>query len=178
MSYLVSQSTWEAYTNDWEDESTYWEATEETFENVVKDRIIDSLMALMKSELSIGVYFDLTFQNRSSRYFNLTLNSDELVSLLSSGQVRQYEIEIRYYVQIGGEYYKNTHFEEISKTVERFKRVFAPDNYANYSPSGTYKWHDGQITSIDYQPSRDTEEEDSDLQIASITFQCNSMEVS
>ena len=147
-----------------------------TFENVVKDRVLDSLITLIKTEFGMDVHLDPVFQNRSPRYFNLTLNSDELVSLFASGQVREYEIEIRYYVQIGGGFYKHTHFDEVSKTVERFKRLFAPDNYASYSPSGTYKWHDGQITSINYQPDRETEEDDSDLQITSITFQCNSLE--
>ena len=149
-----------------------------TFENVVKNRVLDSLITLIKTEFGMDVHLDPVFQNRSPRYFNLTLNSDELVTLFASGQVREYEIEIRYYVQIGGGFYKHTHFDEVSKTVERFKRLFAPDNYSNYSPSGSYKWHDGQITNIDYQPDRGDEEDDSDLQIASIMFQCNSMEVS
>ena len=79
-------------------------------------------------------------------------------------------LEIIYELRV--EIISKSKFKELTNIIERVKRLFAPDNNSDYSPSGTYKWHDGRITSIDYSRDEDSPE----ILRAILTFQCLSLE--
>jgi hypothetical protein len=115
-----------------------------TYENVVYDRVIESLYALLGNEFGIPIRFD---EHKGNQSFLITLGEDELVNYNSDGQTRIYSIAISYEVVSGGEYNKN-HIKQVSKTAERVKRLI--QNNTAYSPSDVYKWHDGRIEGITY----------------------------
>jgi len=130
-----------------------------SYENVIYDRVIESLSSIIANEFSIPINYDAHEGNQS---FLITPVSDELEELLTSGQTRNVEISISYELQSSGNYTKNS-VERITEIVERLKRLIH-DNTA-YSPSNTYKWHDGRIESVLYS-------NEDDLLNAVLQFNC------
>jgi hypothetical protein len=115
-----------------------------TYENVVFDRIIESLNTLLADEFSIPVRYD---EHKGNQSFLITPGEDELIEYNSDGQTRTYSIAISYEVISGGEYTKNN-IKQVSEIAERVKRLI--QNNTAYSPSDVYKWHDGRIETITY----------------------------
>ena len=115
-----------------------------TYENVVFDRIVESLNILLANEFSIPIRYD---EHKGNQSFLITPGEDELIEYNSDGQTRTYSIAISYEVVSGGEYTKNN-IKQVSETAERVKRLI--QNNTAYSPSDVYKWHDGRIETITY----------------------------
>jgi|TARA_R100000049_G_C1897031_1_gene48241 hypothetical protein len=137
-----------------------------TYENVIYDRVIDSLQTILADEFSIPVLFD---EHEGNQSFLITPVDDTLITLISKGQARTYIVNISYQLDSGGNYTKNS-VKQVTEIAERVKRIIF--NNTAYSPSSTYKWHDGRIESIVY--SRD--EDDPSLLNAVLQFNCASME--
>ena len=137
-----------------------------TYENVIYDRVIDSLQTILANEFSIPVLFD---EHEGNQSFLITPVDDTLITLISKGQARTYIVNISYQLDSGGNYTKNS-VKQVTEIAERVKRIIF--NNTAYSPSSTYKWHDGRIESIVY--SRD--EDDPSLLNAVLQFNCASME--
>ena len=135
-----------------------------TYENVVFDRIIESLNTLLADEFSIQIRYD---EHKGNHSFLITPGEDELIELISKGQSRIYSILISYELTSGGEYTKN-HVKQVSEIAERVKRLIM--NNTAYTPSDVYKWHDGRIETITYS------REDGILK-ANLEFNCTVTEV-
>jgi len=95
-----------------------------TYVNVVKKNITEPLEKLLKEEFLLDVYWDRTYMARDSEYFNLKLLPDSLVTLISPGQTREYSVEIRHYLERGGDYGRQSHLEVSANIVERLKRLW------------------------------------------------------
>ena len=134
-----------------------------TYENVVYDRVIESLYALLGNEFGIPIRFD---EHKGNQSFLITLGDDELVGLISTGQTREYSVGISYQLVAGGDYGKNQ-IKQVSEIAERVKKLI--HNNTAYSPSGTYKWHDGRIETITYAQTEG-------ILSATIAFACVSTE--
>jgi len=134
-----------------------------TYENVVFDRIIESLNTLLADEFSIPIRYD---EHKGNHSFLITPGEDSLIDLISGGQSRTYSILISYELTSGGEYTKNN-VKQVSEIAERVKRLIM--NNTAYSPSSAYKWHDGRIETITY--SREDE-----ILSANMEFVCTSLE--
>ena len=115
-----------------------------TYENVVFDRVIESLNTLLADEFSIPIRYD---EHKGNQSFLITPGEDELIEHHSTGQSRTYSVAIQYQLVSGGEYTKNN-VKQVSEIAERVKRLI--HNNTAYSPSSTYKWHDGRIETITY----------------------------
>ena len=139
-----------------------------TYENVIFDRVINSLQTIIADEFSISVLFDEN-DDRPNQSFLITLESDELIELLANGQAREYTINIDYELRLSGNYTKNS-VKQVSAITERMKRLI--HNNTAYSSSGNYVWHDGRIESTLF--SRD--EDDPGLSRAVMQFICTSTE--
>ncbi len=137
-----------------------------TYENVI-DRVLDGVSDLLATEFpGTGIFFDKIRGNS----FLITPGTDELIGLLAQGQSRLYSLSISY--ELRAKQLSKATLKELTNIAERVKRLFAPDNNSNYSPSGTYKWHDGRSESISYEQSED----DPDLWMATISFICTVVE--
>ena len=131
--------------------------------------VMDSLEKLLEAEFNLPVSWD---EPKGTESFVLTPDGDALVDLISGGQTRTYTITIRYVMSKPGKFENvKTH---LTKRAERVKRLFAPDNYSNYSPSGSYKWHDARISSIEYTQ----DEESPEIKQSDILFECTVQESS
>tara|TARA_R100000664_G_C2732925_1_gene123090 strand:- start:363 stop:782 length:420 start_codon:yes stop_codon:yes gene_type:complete len=115
-----------------------------TYENVVYDRVIESLYALLGNEFGIPIRFD---EHKGNQSFLITPNEDELIELISNGQTRQYNIIINYQV-VSGSSYGRKQIKQVTEIAERVKRLI--HNNTAYSPSDVYKWHDGKVENINY----------------------------
>jgi len=135
-----------------------------TYENVVFDRIVESLNTLLADEFSIPIRYD---EHKGNQSFLITPGEDELIDLISGGQSRTYSILISYELISGGEYTKNN-VKQVSEIAERVKRLI--HNNTAYTPSDVYKWHDGRIETITYT------REDGILK-ANLEFNCTVTEV-
>jgi hypothetical protein len=140
-----------------------------TYENVIFDRVIDSLHSLLADEFSVPILFDET-DERSNQSFLIRPVSDSLLELLANGQSRQYEIEINYELRLSGNYTKNS-YKQLTEIAERMKRLM--HNNSSYSPSGSYKWHEGRIQSTSFE----RDEEDPTVSNVTMQFNCTSTEV-
>ena len=134
-----------------------------TYENVVFDRIIESLNTLLADEFSIQIRYD---EHKVNHSFLITPGEDELIELISKGQSRTYSILISYELTSGGEYTKNN-VKQVSEIAERVKRLIM--NNVSYSPSDVYKWHDGRIETITYARA-------DGILSANMEFVCTSLE--
>jgi hypothetical protein len=134
------------------------------FTNILFTKIIEPLTSLINAEFSIGVHYD---QHRGNTSFLITPQSDSLVTQLSYGTQREYNIEISYEVKFGGSYNKNS-IKQVSGIMERLKRLV--NN--NPTSSNGAEFFDANISSIEYE----RDEDDKSLLRGIATFNCQNIE--
>ena len=138
-----------------------------TYENVIYDRVIDSLHGLIADEFNIPIYFD---EHEGNQSFLITPDDDTLIEYAANSQTRTYSVSISYQLLSSGNYNKNV-IKQVTEVTERLKRLLF--NNSAYSPSDSYKWHDGRVQSISY--SRD--EDDNSIVSSNTSFECTVGEV-
>lgn len=138
-----------------------------SYENVIYDRVIESVHSIIADEFSIPLYFDAHEGNQS---FLITPVSDDLEESLTSGQTRNCEVAISYELMSSGNYTKNS-VKQVSEMMERLKRLLY--NNRNYAVAGTTKFFNGIINGITYE-----RDEDNDALLRGIlSFTCTTMEL-
>ena len=138
-----------------------------TYENVIFDRVINSLQTIIADEFNIQVYFD---EHEGNQSFLITPGEDELEDSLTSGQIRHYTVSIEYQLQSAGNYTKNS-VKQVSAITERMKRLLY--NNRNYIVSGTTKFYNGIVENIVYE----RDEEDQSILRSNTSFTCATMEL-
>ena len=136
-----------------------------TFTNTIYDDVMESLATLINDEFSVAVYYD---EHRGNQSFLLVPDSDELVTYMSTGSQREYDILVNYQLKFGGQYTKNN-IKQVSNIMERLKRLILN----NVSYSNGEKWFDANISSIEYE----IDEDDPTLLRGIGTFNCQNIEV-
>ena len=136
-----------------------------TFTNTIYDDVIDSLATIINDEFAIPVHYD---EHRGNSSFLLIPESDTLVTYMSSGVQREYDILVNYQLKFGGQYNKNN-IKQVSNIMERLKRLILN----NVSYSNGEKWFDANISSIEYE----IDEDDPTLLRGIGTFNCQNIEV-
>ena len=136
-----------------------------TFTNTIYDDVMESLITLINDEFSIPVHYD---EHRGNSSFLLIPESDTLVTYMSSGAQREYNILVNYQLKFGGQYNKNN-IKQVSNIMERLKRLILN----NVSYSSGEKWFDANISSIEYE----IDEDDPTLLRGIGTFNCQNIEV-
>jgi hypothetical protein len=137
-----------------------------TYENVIFDRVIDSIQTILADEFSIPVLFDDTAE-RGNQSFLVLPNTDDQVDTLSSGQIRQATVLINYELKTGGNYTKNS-VKQITEITERLKRLLF--NNKTYYVSGTNRFRNGIVENITY-------EREDEINRSITTFTCQTMEL-
>ena len=136
-----------------------------SYANVVYENVIESLQDLIRKEFKIPVINE----HRGNQSFTIDLQNDTLIQMLSSGQSRDYEVDIVYTLMRGGGF-KNVK-TQLTSTAEHLKRLI--HNNTSYSPSGVYKYHDGRIETVNYEQ----DEENLDMWRANLSFNCTVTEI-
>jgi len=136
-----------------------------SYANVVYENVIESLQDLIRKEFNIPVIDE----HRGNHSFVIDPQQDTFVQYLSSGQTRNYDIDIIYTLMRGGGY-KNVK-TQLTSTAEHLKRLI--HNNTSYSPSGIYKYHDGRIETVTYEQ----DEENLDVWRANLSFNCTVTEI-
>ena len=137
----------------------------DSYANVVYENVIESLQDIINTEFKIPI-FD---EHRGNQSFVIDPQDDTLIEYFASGQSRNYDINIIYTLLKGGGY--KSVKKQLTKMAEHFKRLL--HNNSNYSPSGSYKYHDGRVESVDYEQ----DEENLDIWRANLSFNCTVTEV-
>tara|TARA_R100000353_G_scaffold7423_3_gene9306 strand:+ start:5802 stop:6233 length:432 start_codon:yes stop_codon:yes gene_type:complete len=138
-----------------------------SYENVIYDRVIESLSSIIADEFSMPIYYDAHEGNQS---FLITPVSDELNETLTTAKVREYTVNVSYQVDLAGNYTKLT-LKQVSEIAERMKRLIY--NNRNYTVSGSRQFYNANVSSIEY--ARD--EDNPDLVSASMEVNVSVMEV-
>jgi hypothetical protein len=138
-----------------------------SYENVIYDRVIESLSSIIADEFSMPIYYDAHEGNQS---FLITPVSDDLEELLTSGQTRNVEVSISYQLHRSGNYTKNS-VSQVSNVAERLKRLLY--NNKVYEVSGNNKYFNGSVESIVYE----RDEDDDELLRAVTSFTCQTLEL-
>ena len=138
-----------------------------SYENVIYDRVIESLSSIIADEFSMPIMYDSHEGNQS---FLITPVSDDLEELLTSGQTRNVEVSISYELQRSGNYTKNS-ISQVSNVAERLKRLLY--NNRNYAVSGITKYFNGSVENITYE----RDEDDNTLLRAITSFTCQTLEL-
>ena len=136
-----------------------------SYANVVYENVIESLQDLIRKEFQIPVIDE----HRGNQSFVIDPQQDTFVQYLSSGQTRNYDVDIIYTLMRGGGY-KNVK-TQLRSTAEHLKRLI--HNNTSYSPSGIYKYHDGRIETVTYEQ----DEENLDIWRANLSFNCTVTEI-
>ena len=132
-----------------------------SYTNIIKTNVLDSIEKLLEDEFG-GI--PVGYEAKGNECFILQPEEDTLVELLSAGQVRSYSVLIIYEMNKAGNMELNK--DHMTNRAERVKRLIY--NNSAYSPSSTYKFHDGSIDSITYE----IDEDDPELKRANIAFTC------
>ncbi len=135
------------------------------FTNILFTNILKPLATLVNNEFKIPVYYD---EHRGNSSFVLIPQSDDLVTQLSYGTQREYNIEINYQLKLGGNYNKNS-IKQVSGIMERLKKLINSNTISN---NGS-EFFDANISSINYE----RDEEDSSLLRGVAIFNCQNIEV-
>ena len=100
-----------------------------TFENVFKDKILDTIRSFLNTEFAgtISVYTG-DFKNMGNQSIRLTPVGNDLSQLMSSGEVREYIVDIGYYFKEKA--LKKDAWEHILRMVSRIENLF-DDNRSN-----------------------------------------------
>ena len=163
-------------------------------------RMLDALTDIISTEfVGTPVYYEdpERFKSRSAQFFSLIPGDSSLVQAYSGGSLREYQVSIRYYLRKPRlDNYRTNVFDFMSDRGERLIRLM--NNNTKYEDSinsfseidfnfnvladafssiVTYRWHNGRIEGIDYNPSRSDREDKRDLQIFEADFLCNVMEL-
>ena len=136
-----------------------------SYANVVYENVIESLQDLIRKEFNIPVIDE----HRGNHSFVIDPQEDTFVEFISSGQTRNYDVDIIYTLMRGGGY-KNVK-TQLTSTAEHLKRLI--HNNTSYSPSGVYKYHDGRIETVTYEQ----DEENLDVWRANLSFNCTVTEI-
>ncbi len=145
-----------------------------TFTNTFKDNVLDSLNGLIRNEFTdIQVTYNKDFNIKGTQFFQILPASDELEENRVSSEIRRYSVIIRYIRRMPGDFEKHSHLDPITMVTERVKRLIR--NNTNYTASGTYKWHDGILESVDYQVELD--DVSPDFVLVDMNFACMVEEV-
>jgi len=133
------------------------------YTNILFTNVLEPLATLVNGEFNISIYYD---EHRGNSSFLLTPQSDSLVTQLSYGTQREYDIEINYEVKFGGAYNKNS-IKQVSGVMERLKRLI------NSNTSYENKWFDARISNIEYE----RDEDDQSIIRSIAIFNCQNIEV-
>ena len=135
------------------------------FVNIIFDEILEKLANIINGEFNVPVYYD---EHKGNQSFLLTPESDEIVTNVSSGMQRQYNVIIDYQLKTGGKYTKNS-IKQVSNIMERLKRLIYNEKIQR---SGA-EWFDARITTIEYK----IDEDDKTLLNGVANFNCQNMEI-
>jgi hypothetical protein len=138
-----------------------------TFNNVIYDRVIDSLHTIIANEFGIQIFYD---EHQGNQSFLLQPIADELNEQINVGMVREYTILISYQVDFAGNYTKES-FRQIALIAERMKRLIY--NNRNYTVSGTRQFYNAVIDNTIYE----RDEDNPDLLRAEMTALVSAMEI-
>ena len=121
-----------------------------TFENVFKDKILDTIRTFLNTEFAgtISVYTG-NFKNMGNQSIRLTPVGNDLTQKLSTGEIREYIVDIGYYFKEKA--LKRDAWEHILRMVSRIENLFN-DNLNN-----TY--FDGRLVSMRINEKTAEEEE-------------------
>lgn len=140
-----------------------------TFENIYKERVIDNIQKIIKTDLPIVPI--LYNEHRGQESILIVPLGDEFVDFTSNTHVRQYTTNISFQIQRGTEYNKSSHLDRLTSIAEIIKRILF--NNRNYEVSNVNQWYNGNVSSIEYERDSDNPE----ISTAVLTFQCNVNEV-
>ena len=132
-----------------------------SYTNIIKTNVLDSIEKLLEDEFG-GI--PVGYEAKGNECFILEPGEDVLIELLSAGQSRSYTVLIIYQMKKAGNLELNK--DHLTNRAERIKRLMY--NNSAYSPSSSYKFHDGRTESILYE----IDEDDPELKRANITFTC------
>ena len=100
-----------------------------SFENVFKDKILDTVRSFLNTEFTgtIPVYTG-SFKNMGSQSIRLTPVGNDLVENLSTGEIREYIVQVAYYFKEKS--VKRDTWEHILRQISRTENLFN-DNLNN-----------------------------------------------
>ena len=132
-----------------------------TFTNVFKDKILDTIRSFLNTEFAgtISVYTG-DFKNMGNQSIRLTPIGNDLSQLMSSGEVREYIVEVGYYFKEKA--LKKDVWEHILRMVSRIENLFN-DNLNN-----TY--FDGRLINMRINQKNAEEEEVEGLNVVKWEF--------
>ena len=132
-----------------------------SYTNIIKTNVLDSVEKLLEDEFG-GI--PVGYEAKGNECFIIEPQEDTLIELFSGGQARSYVVLITYQMKKAGNMELNK--DHLTGRAERVKRLMY--NNSAYSPSSTYKFHDGRTESITYE----IDEDDPELKRANISFTC------
>tara|TARA_R110002020_G_scaffold336149_1_gene551274 strand:+ start:739 stop:1173 length:435 start_codon:yes stop_codon:yes gene_type:complete len=140
-----------------------------TFTNHLDTNILTPLQALLKTEFTQTVSYDVDYVQRGTNWFNLKPLTDTIEEEQANGHTRNYEVLVQYYRMVSGEHRRDTHIDTVASVMERVKRLIRNNT------SHEAFFFNGKLDNINYAP--DIGDLSSDVLLVEATFTANVFEV-
>ena len=145
-----------------------------TFTNISVNHILDGLKKIISTEFNkLPIYNDFPFMSRGgSMFLNIVIADDVDEESFTQGEIRKMDVSIRLYQSLKGlqEHNKNKSIQ--NKYAERIRSLI--EQNSNYSVGGATKWINGEVSSVDYEP--DTEEEEDNFMVCELSCEFMTMQ--
>ena len=150
-----------------------------TFTNIYKENILDGLKKIISTEFNkMPIYNDVPFMNRGgSMFLNIIISDDNEEESFTQGKLRNIDVNIRLYMALNGLQEHNKNKSILNRYAERIRALI--EQNSNYTSSGTKRWINGSVSSIEYDPDIEATEEPyfvCDLLCEFMTFQTFTVE--
>ena len=164
-------------------------------------KVADALQKVLREEWpGTPIYFvnRENYRAKASPHFGLIPGETTILESYGGGNLREYEFIIRYYIRkprATNHFQVNIH-KYLSDISERLIRLIDNKNKHEdtniffgeivdtfgtltdlFSDIIAYRWHNGRIININFDPDRTDKEDKKDLQIMEAQFLCNVMEI-
>ena len=145
-----------------------------TFTNVLKINILDSLKKIISTEFNkMPIYNDIPFINRGGTMFlNISIVGDQTEESYTQGELRKIEASIRLYQSLKGLQEHNKTKSIQNRYAERIRSLI--EQNSNYEVSDSRKWINGQVSSIEYDP--DIEEDEENFMVCELSCEFMTMQ--
>jgi hypothetical protein len=144
-------------------------------QNTIWQQVLDPLHDLLAGEFAaaVPIWWDTSTPPKGSEWITVTPLTDEYLDRQHPSSTRHYTVRFDYFLRAGGSHQARLQ-QLVTLRIEQLHHVLY-DN-SDYSPSGTYRWHDGKVEKIDYQAATEEDAEDG-LTRVSVVWSCTSTEI-
>jgi hypothetical protein len=133
----------------------------------LKNNMDQLIKVIGEAGLPTPIYWDFENGKGKNEFISIEVLPSDLIERLSGAVVRTYPFQINYYMTLVGDK-KLKIMDALSRRIDKLERTL--NNNSNRTVSGTYYWHDGDVTEMNLDAPLEDFEDLSNLHVGRLTF--------